>query len=202
MSPRTEIVGAILAGGTSSRMGVDKALLPIRGIPIIAHLARMLSGVFSEVLVLPGKRASYSFLHLPHIRDVFEGCGPLGGIHAALQHAAPRPVFVLACDLPFVTPPLIEYLLSHSASAHAVIPLFNGRTQPLCALYMPTCLQPIGSRLTGGRYSVLRALEEIKHTVIPITAQLPFYVPNILANINIERQYLELAKQEIEKPNE
>lgn len=198
MSLREEIVGAVLAGGMSSRMGVDKAMLPIQGIPMISRVAGMLSGIFSQVVLLPGDKANYSFLQLPHIGDLFEGCGPLGGIHAALHHAAPKPVFVLACDLPFVTPPLVNYLLSHLKSAKAVVPSFNGMTQPLCAVYTPQCLQTIDSRLKKGWYGVSRALEEIEHTIIPITEELPFYVPNILLNINNEQEYREHAEQDRE----
>ena len=80
MPLRSDIIGVVLAGGASSRMGTDKALLPLGGAPIITYAAKALSSVFSEVVVSSGSGKRYAFLGLNEISDVFNDSGPLGGI--------------------------------------------------------------------------------------------------------------------------
>ena len=189
MNRRADIVGAILAGGASSRMGADKARMPVNGIPMIAHVAGTLSQAFAEVIVLAGREARYPFLGLKHISDIFEECGPLGGIHAALVHASPNPVFVLACDMPFVPPALIDFMVSHRSQAKANLASVDEKVQPLCGLYDSECRETMESRLQKGRNSVLGALEEIDHSVISIGPNLPFYFPHILGNVNNSEDY-------------
>jgi len=62
MPLRSDIIGVVLAGGASSRMGTDKALLPLGGAPIITYAAKALSSVFSEVVVSSGSGKRYAFL--------------------------------------------------------------------------------------------------------------------------------------------
>jgi molybdopterin-guanine dinucleotide biosynthesis protein A len=189
MNRRADIVGAILAGGGSSRMGADKATMPVNGIPMITHVAGTLSQVFAEVIVLAGREARYPFLGLKHISDIFEECGPLGGIHAALVHASPNSVFILACDMPFVPPALIDFMVSHKSQVEAKVASIGGKVQPLCGLYDSECRETMESRLQKGKNSVLGALEEIEHSVISIGPNLPFYFPHILGNVNDSQDY-------------
>jgi molybdopterin-guanine dinucleotide biosynthesis protein A len=189
MSKRSDVLAAILAGGKSTRMGTEKALLPFNGRPMIQHIADTLSSRFNEVVVVGGSKDTYGFLELEVVPDVFEGCGPLGGIQAALSRARPLPVFVLSCDTPFIPVELIEYLLSFKSAAPTSIAISDGVLQPLCGLYDSTALGAIEHDLQEGKYSILKTILNIDHTAVPITPDLPFFTPQIFWNVNRPEDY-------------
>src|SRR5260221_8153176 len=83
----TEITGFVLAGGKSSRMGTDKAALSLNGRPLLDHALATVRQVTNEVFIL-GSSQLYLGYGSEVIEDIFPGCGPLGGIHAALSHVA------------------------------------------------------------------------------------------------------------------
>ncbi|HCA81229.1 MAG TPA: hypothetical protein DEP53_15970 [Bacteroidetes bacterium] len=189
MPLRSDIIGVVLAGGASSRMGTDKALLPLGGAPIITYAAKALSSVFSEVVVSSGSGKRYAFLGLNEISDVFNDSGPLGGIHASLLAAERRPVFVVACDLPFVNRELVEYVLAHGEPTRTRIAESEGRLQPLFGLYDPNILPHVEQCLQKGLLSVVKALRGFEHDVVPIGPLLSFYRPNMFQNINTLSEY-------------
>lgn len=189
MRKRSDILGVILAGGKSSRMGTEKALLLLEGIPLVQHVARTLASIFRDVAIIGGDRRKFDFLNLPMIPDVFEGSGPLGGIHAALSHSQPRSTFVLSCDTPFVPSQLVTYVLAHEQSAPTRIVSVDGVPQPLCGLYDPSCLSVMELDLRGGKNSVVKTLQEIAHSIIPVTPDLPFYTSHMLRNLNRPEDY-------------
>ena len=192
--------GAILAGGRSRRMGRDKALLPFSGRPLILHAAETLGEVVPEVAVIASRGSSYAFLPVPVIEDRFPDRGPLGGLHAALVHAAGRPVFCLACDLPLVRPELIRYIIDFagpdatSRAAFVKVPAMAGRVQPLCGWYAAGCLGPVEKRLRDGRLKVLDFLEEMPTVQVRLTADLPFFREDLLANLNREEDYEKVTR--------
>src|SRR5690349_1942483 len=94
--------GFVLAGGKSSRMGCNKALLPFRGRTLVEHIASEVSTV-THTVALIGDRALYIILGYPVIEDVFPGRGPLSGIHAALRASGAEWSLVVACDMPEMT---------------------------------------------------------------------------------------------------
>jgi molybdopterin-guanine dinucleotide biosynthesis protein A len=193
MSKRSDVLGAILAGGKSTRMGTEKALLPLIGRPMIQHAAETLSSLFSKVVVVGGAKDKYGFLKLEVLPDLYEGCGPLGGIQAALNRAKPLPVFVLSCDTPFIPVELIEYLLGFKSAAPTRIPTFDGVLQPLCGLYDSTSLEVIEDDLRERKYSVLKSISKLDHAVVPITPDLPFFTSQIFWNVNRPEDYRSIS---------
>ncbi len=196
-SGKSAIVGAVLCGGSSRRMGRDKALVEVGSQPMIARAAQALAGALDDVVLASGRGSAYPFLGLPEVADRFPGAGPLAGIDAALAWAAPRPVFALACDLPFVGEELVRYLVNRvgegSGPGEAVwLPVLvgpDGRRealpqQPLCAVYGPGCAAGIGRRLREGRLEALGSLEEVRVVEVPIGPELPFYRSDLLDNVN------------------
>ena len=132
----TDIEGFILAGGLSSRMGEDKSLLRLGRRTFVEIAAGALGAVAPRVSVV-GARPGLVTHGLPVVRDVYEGLGAMGGLHAALSACGTRWAAVVSCDLPFVTGELFERLASlRREDSEAVAPLQeDGRPQPLCALY-------------------------------------------------------------------
>lgn len=101
----TDLVGVVLAGGQSSRMGAEKGLLPLGGIPLMARvIARLAPQVGKVVISANGDPGRFEALAVPVVPDVVPGCGPLGGLLSGLRWArsAGAPfVLTVACDTPF-----------------------------------------------------------------------------------------------------
>jgi molybdopterin-guanine dinucleotide biosynthesis protein A len=102
------VTGVILAGGASSRMGSNKALLPYRGGVFVEAIFRQLRRLFPEVLLVTNSPEQYQFLPCRKVPDIFPGHGALAGIHAGLHHSYTDAIFVVACDMPYLNPALIR----------------------------------------------------------------------------------------------
>ena len=141
---KDQFSGYILAGGKSSRMGVDKAFLEIGDQTFLENAVEILSSVCgNQVKILLNKSQKHFVEKLPdgvpHIFDAYENRGVPGGIHAALRNCETKYAIILAVDLPFVTVEAIEKLAETALSSNkfiAVVPRqTDGRLQPLCAVY-------------------------------------------------------------------
>jgi molybdopterin-guanine dinucleotide biosynthesis protein A len=131
----------LLAGGKSSRMGVNKALLTIGEDVNISRVAIELRKVSDKVLVITNSLEEYSYLHLPLIPDIHKAQGPLGGLHAGMSYSETDLQFLSACDMPFVSAEAAGEILSYfEPGLDAIIPEINGRLQPLFAVYHKRCL--------------------------------------------------------------
>jgi molybdopterin-guanine dinucleotide biosynthesis protein A len=183
------IAGAILAGGKSSRMGTNKALLQLDGRPLVAHIASTLQEIFERVILVTNDPSAYGFLGLEAFGDIYQECGPLGGIHSALVNAGSADIFVTACDTPFVTRDLVRYIVGLDSNAPARIPSLNQQLHPLCGLYTHNCLPAIVDRLESRRLRVLDFVESIQAAVMPISPDLPFYRENLFSNFNAPEDY-------------
>ena len=152
---------AILAGGKSSRMGRDKALLDFNGQPLISHIAQILAPIFDETIVVTSNPKIAEAANLPAVADTFPNRGPLAGIHAALSHYQ-APTFVIACDMPHLNADFIRYLIQDFDGA-ARVPLSDDGFEPLHAIYAATSRPTFEHylRIEGKMPPLRRVLEEI-----------------------------------------
>ncbi len=139
--------GFVLAGGRSTRMGQDKALLSVDGRSLLDHALDKLRAL--PLAGAPRIAAARSDLsaHAPVIADRRPGCGPLSGIEAALAASA-RPLNVfLPVDLPLLPPQFLLWMLQRAALTGALVtvPRINGLPQPLCAVYHRDLLDHLGA---------------------------------------------------------
>ncbi|HEX9854241.1 MAG TPA: molybdenum cofactor guanylyltransferase [Acidimicrobiia bacterium] len=148
------MIGAILAGGDSSRMGRDKALVTLGGRPLIAHVAAALGAAGLEVIVVG--RAS-SPLHVAHVPDAPAARGPAAGLMGALEYAAGRDVVLIGVDQPFAAPGSIERVAA-VATEGAALPVDGGWPQVTFALYRAGCAGPLGELLAADPEASLRDL--------------------------------------------
>ena len=154
----------ILAGGDSQRMGSDKASLLLGGQTLLQHVIATMQQVFPQVIV--SVRQPRPEIDLPQVCDEQSsvgmpvGAGPLAGLAAGLGHVTTPWAFVVACDMPFVEPAMIELLAKYRPEYQAVVPVVQGHTQPLAAFYAGTCLGTIRAHLAGGGKNSLRAVLE------------------------------------------
>jgi molybdopterin-guanine dinucleotide biosynthesis protein A len=156
--------GFVLAGGQSSRMGRDKALLDLRGRTMVEVVAAAVAeAAGSATLIGPLER--YGMLGLPVIEDRYRDCGPLGGIHAALESGLGEWNLIVACDMPEAGPDFLRGLLEAAevSGADCLIPVGpEGRPEPLCAVYHQRCLPEIEKALQQGVRKVTGALHGLR----------------------------------------
>jgi molybdopterin-guanine dinucleotide biosynthesis protein A len=149
------VTGVILAGGKSRRMGTDKALLDVGSSSMIKRVAQEMARLFKSILVA-GSKDDYLDLGMPVISDIYPGCGPLGGIHAGLTAANTPYIFVVGCDMPFISAELMACLLSHVRGHDVIIPRDSktGYHEPLFAVYGKNCIIPVENMLKENRIKV------------------------------------------------
>ena len=126
----------ILAGGKSSRMKMDKALLPVSGIPLIEKVAGTIESYFDEIIISAQTEKMYEFLPYPVVADSRQGQGPLMGIYSGLKASSNQINFVVACDIPVVDITFIQHLKSFTNDYEIVVPVTgDGLYEPLFAFY-------------------------------------------------------------------
>jgi molybdopterin-guanine dinucleotide biosynthesis protein A len=158
------IAGFILAGGKSSRMGRDKAMLEIGGVTILDRTMALIRGVGIEP-VLVGAPVEFSRAVAGRvIEDEWPGAGPLGGIITALRASQKSWNLIVACDLPYLTREWLEFLVARglSSKADAVVPMNEGGPEPLCATYARSTEEPLVAAFEGGVRGVIQALTHIR----------------------------------------
>jgi molybdenum cofactor guanylyltransferase len=181
----TDVCAVILAGGRSSRMGVNKALLDFGGKPLIHVLVERILSVTDHVLVSSNDSSSYRFLNIPVVPDQYKGQGPLAGLHAAMLRDACDLYIVLACDLPNLQAPLLIRLISFAKGFDAVIPRTkDGLAHPLCAVYRRTCLPSVENALFRGANKVIETFLDNSLNIRWIAPEEGQFEDADLANIN------------------
>jgi molybdopterin-guanine dinucleotide biosynthesis protein A len=160
-----ELTAFILAGGKSTRMGVDKVFVQLDGRTLLARALELARGLASDVRIVGDVRKFEKFG--PVVEDIFQNCGPLGGIHAALRASATDLNLILAVDAPFVAAPFLSYMIEQAvncSSASAVVPRAAGGWQPLCAVYRRSFAEGAETALRAGRNKIDRLfnLREIR----------------------------------------
>ncbi|MCT8136517.1 molybdenum cofactor guanylyltransferase [Anaerobacillus sp. CMMVII] len=146
----------LLSGGKSSRMGTNKALLPVEGKANIERILDSLGEDFTDRIIVTNSPEDYSLLEekVKLIPDVYPGLGPLSGIHAGLLASSAEYNIVVACDMPFVSQQLARILVASSPGYQAVVPRFNGMRQPLFAVYHQLMVEEIERFLKGNDFRV------------------------------------------------
>ncbi len=143
----SKLTVAIMAGGKSSRMGTDKSFVLFEGRPMIETVLETVDGLGDETLLITNKAQEYEHLGLPMVGDVYPDHGPLGGIFTAVHAASYPHTLVVACDMPWLNRPLLEYMISLRQTADVVVPRWEKFPEPLHAIYSKACLGPIEEKL-------------------------------------------------------
>lgn len=157
------INGFVLAGGKSSRMGHDKALMQFEGKPLVLRAAEILRPCATEVTLLaPAER--YGNLGFPIIADKWPDQGPLAAICTGLLSSTTEWNVFLACDLPMISRQFIQLLVQRirTTRADAVVPRTADGWQPLSAAYHSRCREAFSRAIQDGERSVIRSFDEVQ----------------------------------------
>lgn len=190
------VTGVLLAGGNSSRMGRNKALMTLAGQRLVDRVLAVLSSVLDDLLMVTNSPELYADLGVRMVPDVVAGKGALGGIHSALHHAAAPHCLVVACDMPFLNADFLRYIVDQRAAYDVVVPIADGRPQPLHAVYGKACLQPIARRLESDRLHVVGFFPDVR--VREVTAQeLAAFDPEGLSfrNLNTPEEFADAERR-------
>ena len=184
----------VLAGGRSSRMGSDKALLPIgHGNMLQLTLDKARQLVPQPVIV--GSRERYA-QYGEVIEDVIPGCGPLSGIHAALNATQTDLNLILSVDMPLITSGFLRWLLGIACanSELATVPEAEGRVQPLSSVYRRAARREVEQALRTGEYKVDRLFSLLPTRFIPESDWLAAGFPSdIFRNVNTLEEFEAVA---------
>jgi molybdopterin-guanine dinucleotide biosynthesis protein A len=203
MQKQTGVI--ILAGGRSTRMGTNKALLRLSpgGHTIIERVVSRLgeAGLAPDLLITNTPR-EYAFLGVPMVPDDLPGAGPLGGILTALNHSPCERVLVVACDMPMLNPLLLRYMASLPGDYDALIPrwadvLGRETLETLHAIYSRRCIGPIGERIRAGELKVAALAENIRVRYLN-EGEMRRYDSELQSfrNVNTPEDWEELAREE------
>jgi molybdopterin-guanine dinucleotide biosynthesis protein A len=204
MTTQTSITAVILAGGQSRRLGRDKAVEPIAGEPLIRRAIRLAESAVdaTDVVIVVADAARGLALPLDSSHrtavDVFPDCGSLGGIYTGLHASHSDWCLVVACDMPFLSAPLLAHMAELRAGVDAVVPVIDGRPEPTHALYSRRCMPAIEERLRKGELKIAGFYDDVSVQYVPEDEARRFD-PDLLSFFNINRpedlaRALELAR--------
>ncbi|HEY3975149.1 MAG TPA: molybdenum cofactor guanylyltransferase [Candidatus Sulfotelmatobacter sp.] len=182
----SDVAAFILAGGKSTRMGTDKAFVPLDGRTLLTRSLELAQSVTSNVRIVgdPAKFAAFA----PVVDDIFPGCGPLGGIHAALRASSAELNLMLAVDVPFLSAALLEYLIGrarNSPSAIVTVAQTERGWQPLCAVYRREFADAAEQALHAGRYKIDALFDDSRTQVVSEDELIAAgFTPTMFRNLN------------------
>jgi molybdenum cofactor guanylyltransferase len=168
---------AVLAGGMSTRMGTDKALLPLRSgdPPMAAIVLDRLQRISRDVFIVASNRPEYDQFGARVVADLYPGAAALGGIATALTNSRDDYCLVVACDMPFLSFALIKWMAAQPRDYDVLIPVLPGESrqggkmiyQTLHAIYHKRCLPAIEEQLSSGNRQVIGFFDRVTVRQIP-----------------------------------
>lgn len=179
----------ILAGGKSTRMGRDKALLPFGGTAMLAYLARELAG--GELLISAAEPGMYEHFGFPVVYDEHRDIGPIEGMRRLLMEAESEYLFLCAADMPLLRRELADFLaLFLSSDCDCCVATSAGRVQPLCGIYSKNVLGAVEEQIASERYKLSGVLERVRAKYVPL--ELSRFDARAVENVNTPREYARL----------
>jgi len=159
-----DISVAILAGGQSRRLGVDKALLRFGEMkaPLISRVIERVSALSGDIRIIGNGRRGYERFGIPVVEDLFGVVGALGGLATALESSVCSRVLLVSCDMPFLSVPLLRWMKERPDEYDALVPTTQraGLERPgvvfqtLHAIYHRSCLSQVIKALERGERTV------------------------------------------------
>lgn len=182
---------AILAGGAARRFGGrDKSRLLVSGRAIIVRQIDVLASIARPVFVVGGDPARFADLGVPVHADRIPGAGAIGGIYTALVISPSERVIVVACDLPFLTAPLLQRLVDLAATADGAWIRGPKGVEPLVAVYQRAAEPAVREAIEAGRFKAADLGQVLAMAELPIDAVAAFGPPErLLANVNTPDEY-------------
>ena len=167
-----EISGIVLAGGRSSRMGSDKASLLLDGHSLLHRTVAALDAVVDEVVIVRAADQSIPLVQrrgsLVVVEDPVEGQGPLFGMATGLEASSGQIALVVGVDHPFLRPALLRLLVERIRGGERwVLPIADGRPQPLCSAFASDALEVMRRHIEAGARAPMAVAAELGMVRLP-----------------------------------
>ena len=192
----------VLAGGRSTRMGTDKAFLTVGGETLMSRALKTLDAVASDVRIVGSAEKFGGDRQV--VEDIFPGCGPLGGIHAALASSPSDLNLMLAVDLPFIHTEFLHFLIGRAEDSGATVTVSrsDGRFHPLCAVYGKSFGEVAGQALRAGKNKIDALFADVR-TMVLEQAELEArgFSPEVFRNLNTPSDWEQARKLFPEAPS-
>lgn len=200
MPPKLPLSAIVLAGGQSSRMGRDKALLPYGEKTMLEHTAHLARNLFAETLIVVNDLAKIDKLELKGCKiyeDLFKQKGPLAGIYTGLVYSKNPANCILTCDMPLLDEEILRRLVEFWEKDFDVLCLEDpqGRLQPFPGIYLRSAMPLIHLLLERGENSMRHFLEIAM--VKPLVIQQEQI--RVLTNMNTVEDYYWVLKEKKER---
>ncbi len=191
MTSGLEIAIFVLAGGRSSRMGRDKGTVLLKGKPMITHVLGTLRELKLPISIIAND-PSYEHFGYPVYQDVVKEKGPMGGLLTAFENTTADVVFLVSCDMPFVTKNAAEKLLKAVDEEEIVAALAGERIHPLFALYPVELKKTVKDLISKGNLKMTDFILKNKHTLVPSGFR---KTDGVFRNINTPQELNEAEEQ-------
>ena len=177
---------AILAGGRGSRLGgVDKASLDVGGKPLLDHVLASVGPIAHASLVVANDDRLVGDARFTVLRDPEPHGGVLPALLTALDTAETTLLLLVACDMPFISPRIVQELVRRAADHDAVIPFVDGYDQPMLAVYrVRPCRDAIRAALARGQRRMIAFLSDVR-TCRVSEAELRAHDPELRSFFNV-----------------
>lgn len=189
MQQASDLAAFILAGGKSTRMGTDKVSVMFNGRTLLERALDLARAMTAQVRIVGNASKFAAFA--PVVEDIFSGCGPLGGIHAALRASSSDLNLVIAVDIPFVSIDLLRYLIERARNSPTTVtvPRSGSGLQPLCAVYRRAFADTAENALQQGRYKIDALFDEqFTQFISQHELELEGFSPEMFSNLNTPQE--------------
>ena len=177
---RKKINGIILAGGKSSRMGSDKALLLYKNKTFLEHVVSAIKPLVDDILIISNNK-EHQVDNCTTIPDLILNSGPIAGIYTGLKNTNTENNLILSCDIPLVQTSILELIIKNNEDDKDVIQIIDNRnSMPLIALYKKRIANFFLSELKTGERRLVKSINKLNKKNISITKD----KHNCLININ------------------
>lgn len=186
------LTGFVLAGGKSSRMGSDKALLDFKGKPLLMHMVETIHPICDNLFV-SGNNPVYSSFGVKLVPDLFNGKGPLAGIVSALNYSQTEWNLIISVDVPMVNVELLEFLVRNRKSYSAVVPVHSSGAEPLIALYNRSIIPELQKMIDCDDLKLMNLLKRINTNYLDCNFLVRKF-PQLFLNLNRLEDYFDIPK--------
>jgi molybdopterin-guanine dinucleotide biosynthesis protein A len=190
---KNQITGIVLCGGKSSRMGIDKALLPLGDNNLLEMAILTIEPLCGNILISANSiyplKKRYQF-----IKDKFDNIGPLSGIYSSLAESETEHNIIISCDTPFLSSNTISYILQNIDNYDIVLPQVNGYIQSLTGYFNRSVLPFIEEEIKKLHYKPIQMFMEMNCKILTFDNSLDFYKDYLFMNINSLENYIEALR--------
>lgn len=196
------MAGIVLAGGENRRMGVDKAFIKVAGRPLIEHILQALGDATAPVIIVTNSPKAYASYDAIVVTDTFDKRGPLTGIYSGLLRTTDEYNLVVACDMPFLNPRLLSYMMNAAEGHDVTLPKIGEFIEPLHAVYRKGLLPLIEERIRSDQRQIRGLFSGLRMRFVT-EEEIDRFDPmrRSFVNLNTPKEYEEVSCSDLECRN-